>query len=135
MLLRSLRYDYDKKNKLFFIPTLLSLRSYHEDKILFCCCYYVHYAMITTRNKLIFIPTLPSSHNSHEYCSIVSLKKSSVSKRFMHDTVVSPSGASVESLSIFFLRKFGVSKRFVHDALVSSLGTSVEPSYMLYYPY
>ena len=119
------------KKTLFFIPTLLSLRSYHEDKILFCYCYYVHYTMITTRNKFIFIPTLPLSQNSHEYCSIVSLKKSSVSKRFMHDTVVSPPGASVESLSIFFLRKFGVFKRFVHDTLVSSSGTSLE-SYMLY---
>ena len=50
----------------FFTPTPLSLHNYHEDKILFCCCYYVHCAMITTRNKLIFIPTLPPLHNGHE---------------------------------------------------------------------
>ena len=55
-----------QKNKLFFIPILLSLHNYHEDKILFCYYYYVHYAMITTRNKLIFIPTVPSLHNCHE---------------------------------------------------------------------
>ena len=30
------------KNKLFFLPTLLSLHSYQEDKILFCYCCYVH---------------------------------------------------------------------------------------------
>ena len=55
-----------RKNKLFFIPTLLSLCNYHEDKILFCHCYYVHHAMITIRNKLIFIPTLLSLLNCHE---------------------------------------------------------------------
>ena len=105
LLLRSLRYDYDKKNKLFFIPTLLSLHSYHEDKILFCYCYYVHYAMITTRDKPI-----PFQYYLHytvvmmSQLSIVKLflRKSSVSKRFVHDTVVSPSGTSVESHSIFF---------------------------------
>ena len=83
-LLRSVHHDSDKKilfcccyyahyamimtrkNKLFFIPTLLSLCNYHEDKILFCHCYYVHHAMITIRNKLIFIPTLLSLLNCHE---------------------------------------------------------------------
>ena len=49
-----------QKNKLFFIPTLLSLHSYHDDKIWFYYCSYVHYAMISTKNKLIFIPKLPS---------------------------------------------------------------------------
>ena len=88
LLLRSLRYDYDKKT-----PKL----------------------------------------SWEKYCSIVSLRKFSVSKRFVHDTIVSPSVISVKSLSIFFLGKFSVFKRFVHDTLVSSSGTSVE-SYMLYYP-
>ena len=66
-----------QKSKLFFIPTLLSLHNYHEDKILFCYCYYVHYAMITTRNKLIFIPTLPSLHNCHEKNTTVLFLKDS----------------------------------------------------------
>ena len=54
------------KNKLFILPTLLSLHSYHEGKILFSYCYYVHYTMITTKNKLFFLPTLLSLHNCHE---------------------------------------------------------------------
>ena len=67
-----------------------------------------------------------------KYRSIASLRNFSLSKRFVYDTVVSPSGISVESLSIFFFRKFSVFKRFLHDTLVLSSGTSVE-SYMLYY--
>ena len=60
-----LKIVYDASSK----PTensLLSLHSFHEDKILFYYCYYIHYAMITTRNKLIFIPTLLSLHICHE---------------------------------------------------------------------
>ena len=59
------------QKKFFFIPTLLSLHNCHEDKILFSYCYYVHYAIITTRNKLIFILTLPSLHNCHEKNTVV----------------------------------------------------------------
>ena len=90
-----------QKNKSFFIPTLLSLQNYHEDKILFCYCYYIHYAMITTRNRFIFIPTLPSLHNCHEKNTAVLFP--SGSSVFLKDSCkVSHSGTSVEILSIFF---------------------------------
>ena len=101
-----------RKTKLFFIPTLLSLHNYHEDKTLFCCCYYFHYAMITTRNKLIFIPTLPSLHHCHEKNTAVLFpSRSSV---FLKNSCMMRQLPSV----IFFLRKFSVFKRFVHDTLV-----------------
>ena len=81
---------------------------------MFCYCYYVHYAMITTKNKLIFIPTLLSLHNCHENKTTTQLSWE-------------------KNSSIFSIRKFSVSKRFIHDTVVSPSGTSVE-SYMLYYP-
>ena len=79
---------------------------------MFCYCYYVHNATITTKNNLIFIPALPSLHNCHEneitirlpwekYCSIFSHRKFTVSERFAHDTVASPSGTSVDSEYFF----------------------------------
>ena len=80
---------------------------------MFCYCYYVHYAMITTKIYFIFISTLLSLHNCHENktttqlsweknSSIFSIRKFSVSKRFIHDTVVSPSGTSVESYMLYY---------------------------------
>ena len=133
LLLRSLHYDYGKKNKSIFIPTLLSLHIYLDDKILFCYCCYVHYAMIITKNKLIFISVLISLHNFHKTkvkkVSYFSLSTFSVSKRFVHYTVVSYLGIS----EYFLLRKFSVFKRFVYETVVSPSGVSVE-SYMLYYP-
>ena len=120
------------QKKIFFVS--FQHYNYHENKILLCYCYYVHYAMISTRNKTYFHSntTFNTQLSWEKYCSIASHRKFSVSKRFEHDTVVSPSETSVESLSIFSLGKFIVFKRFPHDTVASSSGTSVE-SYMLYY--
>ena len=76
-------------------------------------------------NLFSFQPYLHYTMSWEKCRSIVSLRKFSVSKRFVHGTVVSPSGISVESLSIFFFGKFNIFKRFVHNTLVSSSGTSV----------
>ena len=99
---------------------LLLLRSLHHDHDKKETCFYFNTTFITQLSW-------------GKYCSIFSLRKFSVSKRFVRETAVSPSGTSAESLSIFLLRKLSVFKRFVHDTLVSTSGTSLE-SYMLYYP-
>ena len=134
LLLRSLHYDYDKKTNYFsfqyyFHYTIIMRIKYYfaitttfttpwsrQEINLFSFQHYLHYTIVM--RKIL------------QYCFPQEVQ---VSKRFMYDTVVSPSGTSVESLSIFFLRKFSVFKRFEHDTLVSSSGTSVE-SYILYYP-
>ena len=128
--IRSLRHDSDKKI-LFLLLLLRSIRHDYDKKAnYFSFQHYFHYTIII-RISHDHGKKITYFHSKTTFTT--KYQKFSVSKRFVHDTVVSPSGTSVESQHFFFLRKFSVFKRFVHDTLVSSSGTSVE-SYMLYYP-
>ena len=88
------------KNKLIFISTLLSLHIYHKNKILFCYCYYIHFAIIMTKNNLHY--TIIIKIKLIKNCSIFSLMKFNFAKRFVHYTVVSPSGISAESYMFYY---------------------------------
>ena len=99
---------------------------------MFCYCHHVYYTMITTKNKFIFIPTLLSLHNCYENktttqlsweknCSIIFLRKFSGSKRIsMESSVFFSSGNSV------------LSEWFVHYTVISPSGTSVESDMLYY---
>ena len=163
LLLRSLRHDYNKKANYFsfqhyFHYTVIRRIKYcfniattfttpwPRQKInLFSFQHYPHYKVLEIQEIQWSLGIFLEIQEIQWSLGIFFLRKFSVFKRFVHDTLVSSSGTSVESymlyypkfqwrvLVFFFLRKFSVFKRFVHDALVSSSGTSVE-SCMLYYP-
>ena len=115
LLLRWLRRDSDKKKNyfattltapwlwqiiiLFFIPTLLSLHNYHQDKLCFATAAtftspwsrqkinlfsFQHYFLYTVvmRIKLLY------NYHEKKNCSIFSLRKLSGSKRSIYDTAV-----------------------------------------------
>ena len=86
------------KNKPVFIPTLISLNNYHEKNT----------AVLFPSGSSVFLENLCMTHQFDR-------------QEFQWRVLV-----------LFFLRKFSVFKRFVHDTLVSSLGTSVESYMLYY---
>ena len=108
-----------QKNKSIYILTLLSLSIYLVVAAMFTTPWSWH------KIKLIFIPIIFSLHIFLlKKCRIFALMTVSVAKSFAF--------RNFSGVLAFFLRKFSVFKRFIRETVISPSGFSVEPYMLYY---